>query len=82
MQSWRRWLSENQDQSVAQCGVEGQLGTKREVTGGERSTSGCESQNAGTKKNLVSQVPSPRRSLTVNLRLRKVKGGEDGQKRV
>lgn len=40
----------------------------------------CESQEAGAKKSLVGQVPRPRRSLTVNLRLRKVKGGEVGRK--
>ena len=53
---------------------------KEEVTGGERSASGCESQEVGARKSLVGQVPSPRRSLTVNLRLREVKGGEDGRK--
>ena len=42
-----------------------------EVISGKRSRSGCESQEAGTKKNLVGQVPSPRESLTVILTLRK-----------
>lgn len=42
-----------------------------EVISGKRSTSGCESQEAGAKKNLVGQVPSPRESLTVILTLRK-----------
>lgn len=51
---------------------------KEEVTRGERSMSGCESQEAGDKKNLVGQVPSPR-SLIVNLRLRKDDGGEGGK---
>lgn len=59
LQSWRKWLSENQDQSVAHCAAGGQLGIKEEVTRGERSTSGYKSQEAG-----LGQVPSPRRSLT------------------
>lgn len=53
---------------------------EEEVTAGERSASGCESQEAGAKKSLVGRVPRPRRSLTVNLRLRKAKGGEAGRK--
>lgn len=53
---------------------------EEEVTAGERSASGCESQEAGAKKSLVGQVPRLRRSLTVNLRLRKFKGGEVGRK--
>ena len=53
---------------------------EEEVTVHERSASVCESQEAGAKKSLVGQVPRARRSLTVNLRLRKVKGGEVGRK--
>lgn len=49
---WRRWLSDNQDCSVAQCAAlnGGQLEMKEEVTGGERSASGCESQEVGARK--------------------------------
>lgn len=69
--SQRRWLSDNQDHRAAIRPAGGQLGTKQEAISGRRSTSGCKSQEAGAKKNLVGQVPSRRKSLTANLRLRK-----------